>query len=262
MGGHPQHVCSRVGGRGRHRALRCHGVAVRARRRVRAVPDLPQRTLALRTAPRSHRSRLPAHVRRPDARSKDAAVTQHDRQMTWCLPVHHTRGNHEETNCGPWRATTPYAQLPESAGVRMTDPYRFNASSRRTTRGLLRARAVRATRRAQDQPLDVVRLSADRRAGAQRDRPTYAIASLAGGEGISRPPDPRAAASRVRRARSSRSPDERGDPGQIDAMKLRSSMTLFVRAAPGEPLFREALDRFFDGSRTRRPSGAFDAARG
>ena len=75
MGGHPQHVCSRVGGRGRHRALRCHGVAVRARRRVRAVPDLQQRTLALRTAPRSHRSRLPSHVRRPYARSKDAAVT-------------------------------------------------------------------------------------------------------------------------------------------------------------------------------------------
>src|SRR5215216_4349256 len=74
MGGHPHHVCSRVGGRGRHWALRCHDVAVRARRRLRVVPDLPQRILALRTAPRSDRSRLPAHVRRPDARSKDAAV--------------------------------------------------------------------------------------------------------------------------------------------------------------------------------------------
>jgi D-alanyl-D-alanine carboxypeptidase len=31
----------------------------------RAVPDLPQRTLAPRTAPRSNRSRLPAHIRRP-----------------------------------------------------------------------------------------------------------------------------------------------------------------------------------------------------
>ena len=46
-----------------------------ARRRVRAVPDLRQRALALRAAPGGHRSRLPAHVRRPDARSKDAAVT-------------------------------------------------------------------------------------------------------------------------------------------------------------------------------------------
>src|SRR6266566_5149423 len=43
-----------------------------ARRRVRAVPDLPQRTLALRTAPRSHQSRLPSYGRRPHARSKDA----------------------------------------------------------------------------------------------------------------------------------------------------------------------------------------------
>jgi serine-type D-Ala-D-Ala carboxypeptidase (penicillin-binding protein 5/6) len=38
---------------------------VQARRQVRAMPDLQQRTLALRTAPRSHRPRLPAHVRRP-----------------------------------------------------------------------------------------------------------------------------------------------------------------------------------------------------
>ena len=81
MGGHPEHVRSRVGRRGRHPALRRHGVAVRARRRVRAVPDLRQRTVALRAAPRSHRSRLPSHVRGPHARSKDA-VTQHDRHGT------------------------------------------------------------------------------------------------------------------------------------------------------------------------------------
>ena len=31
MGGHRGHVSSRVGGRDRHRALQCHGVAVRAR---------------------------------------------------------------------------------------------------------------------------------------------------------------------------------------------------------------------------------------
>ncbi len=30
-------------------------------------------------------------------------------------------------------------------------------------------------------------------------------------------------------------------------MKLRSSMTLFARAAPGEPLFAAVLDRYFDG---------------
>jgi uncharacterized protein (DUF1810 family) len=36
--------------------------------------------------------------------------------------------------------------------------------------------------------------------------------------------------------------------GSIDAMKLRSSMTLFGRAAPDEPLFAQVLDRFFDGT--------------
>ena len=35
--------------------------------------------------------------------------------------------------------------------------------------------------------------------------------------------------------------------GATDALKLRSSMTLFHRAASGDPLFREVLDRFFNG---------------
>jgi uncharacterized protein (DUF1810 family) len=35
--------------------------------------------------------------------------------------------------------------------------------------------------------------------------------------------------------------------GSIDAMKLRSSMTLFSRAQPEERLFSAVLDRFFDG---------------
>jgi uncharacterized protein (DUF1810 family) len=42
-----------------------------------------------------------------------------------------------------------------------------------------------------------------------------------------------------------------GDPvavmGGIDAIKLRSSMTLFLRAAPDEPLFRDVLDQYFGG---------------
>jgi uncharacterized protein (DUF1810 family) len=36
--------------------------------------------------------------------------------------------------------------------------------------------------------------------------------------------------------------------GSTDAQKLRSSMTLFLRAAPEEPAFQEVLDRYFDGS--------------
>lgn len=35
--------------------------------------------------------------------------------------------------------------------------------------------------------------------------------------------------------------------GTVDAMKLRSSMTLFARAEPDEPTFREVLERHFDG---------------
>lgn len=35
--------------------------------------------------------------------------------------------------------------------------------------------------------------------------------------------------------------------GPVDAMKLRSSMTLFARAAPEEPVFREVLDQYFGG---------------
>ncbi len=35
--------------------------------------------------------------------------------------------------------------------------------------------------------------------------------------------------------------------GQVDAMKLRSSMTLFQAVAPGDAVFGEVLDRFYDG---------------
>ncbi|HEY3523122.1 MAG TPA: DUF1810 domain-containing protein [Candidatus Limnocylindrales bacterium] len=43
--------------------------------------------------------------------------------------------------------------------------------------------------------------------------------------------------------------------GPIDAVKLRSSMTLFARAAPEEPLFGAVLDRFYGG----RPDPATEA---
>ncbi len=35
--------------------------------------------------------------------------------------------------------------------------------------------------------------------------------------------------------------------GGIDALKLRSSMTLFRHADPEEPVFRRVLDQYFDG---------------
>jgi uncharacterized protein (DUF1810 family) len=42
--------------------------------------------------------------------------------------------------------------------------------------------------------------------------------------------------------------------GSIDAIKLRSSMTLFARADPDEPVFGQVLDRFYAG----RPDRATD----
>jgi len=42
--------------------------------------------------------------------------------------------------------------------------------------------------------------------------------------------------------------------GSIDAQKLRSSMTLFLRADPTEPAFQQVLDHYFDG----RPDAATD----
>ncbi len=44
--------------------------------------------------------------------------------------------------------------------------------------------------------------------------------------------------------------------GEIDAVKLRSSMTLFARAAPEQPVFEQVLRRYFDGNAD--PAGWFD----
>lgn len=41
--------------------------------------------------------------------------------------------------------------------------------------------------------------------------------------------------------------DATGVLGHIDAVKLRSCLTLFMAAAPEEAVFREALDKFFGG---------------
>jgi len=43
--------------------------------------------------------------------------------------------------------------------------------------------------------------------------------------------------------------------GEIDAVKLRSSMTLFARAAPEQPFFEVVLERYFDGEAD--PAGWF-----
>ena len=43
--------------------------------------------------------------------------------------------------------------------------------------------------------------------------------------------------------------------GYPDDLKLRSSMTLFARAAPDEPVFTAVLDRYFDGEPDPRTLG-------
>jgi uncharacterized protein (DUF1810 family) len=39
--------------------------------------------------------------------------------------------------------------------------------------------------------------------------------------------------------------------GLVDGMKFRSSMTLFARAAPDVPLFKQCLDKYFGGEPDR-----------
>jgi uncharacterized protein (DUF1810 family) len=53
--------------------------------------------------------------------------------------------------------------------------------------------------------------------------------------------------------------------GVLDAQKLRSSMTLFRRAAPAEPVFSQVLSQYFDGvpdPATDRLLGVLQAASG
>jgi uncharacterized protein (DUF1810 family) len=49
--------------------------------------------------------------------------------------------------------------------------------------------------------------------------------------------------------------------GPVDAMKLRSSMTLFARAGPDEPLFALVLERFFGGVPDDRTGELLDRGR-
>lgn len=48
--------------------------------------------------------------------------------------------------------------------------------------------------------------------------------------------------------------------GAIDALKLRSSLTLFAEAAPEETIFAAALERWFPGKRDERTLGLLTQA--
>lgn len=77
---------------------------------------------------------------------------------------------------------------------------------------------------------------------------TYAIASLAEAKAyLEHPvlgPRLREVARIVAGARAETAEDIFGD---IDARKLHSSMTLFLRAEPTNELFQQVIDRYFDG---------------
>jgi uncharacterized protein (DUF1810 family) len=47
--------------------------------------------------------------------------------------------------------------------------------------------------------------------------------------------------------------------GSVDAMKARSSLTLFAAAEPGEPLFGRVLDRFYAGQPDRTTLAMLDS---
>ena len=47
--------------------------------------------------------------------------------------------------------------------------------------------------------------------------------------------------------------------GSVDAAKLRSSLTLFAEAAPGDPLFAAALERWFGGDKDEQTVEIFRA---
>src|SRR3954451_2068384 len=96
MGRLPGEVRAREGGSGRHPALQCRRVAVRARRRIRAVPDLRQRAVALRAASRGRRSWLSGDVRRPGARPKAAAMTSRPASRAGVKAITNTGVRHEQ----------------------------------------------------------------------------------------------------------------------------------------------------------------------
>jgi uncharacterized protein (DUF1810 family) len=90
---------------------------------------------------------------------------------------------------------------------------------------------------------------------------TYALASLAEAQAYLAHPvlGPRLLASaRLLAGLSGRSATEVF--GEVDAMKLRSSMTLFERAAPGDPLFGQVLDLLCDGVRDALTERLLDSA--
>ena len=93
--------------------------------------------------------------------------------------------------------------------------------------------------------------------GASAMSQTYAISSLAEARAYLAHPvlgaRLRACASELCQVRAASAEDVLGG---VDALKLRSSMTLFARAAPEERVFTQVLDRWFGGEADARTEEA------
>ncbi|VXB79816.1 hypothetical protein MICRO8M_60075 [Microbacterium sp. 8M] len=76
LGRHSGDLAAREGRGGRHRALRGRGLAAPPRCRVRAVPHIRQRAVALRAEPVGGRGRVSGDVPRPHRGSADAGVSR------------------------------------------------------------------------------------------------------------------------------------------------------------------------------------------
>jgi uncharacterized protein (DUF1810 family) len=131
----------------------------------------------------------------------------------------------------------------------MNDPYRLNRFLRAQDRGDTYAAAV-AELRAGRKVSHWMWFVFPQIAGLGRSpmAQEFAISSLA--EARAYLADPVLGARLIECARILRDLEGRSAQeilGGIDAMKLRSSMTLFARAAPDTPLFAEVLDKYFGG---------------
>ena len=132
--------------------------------------------------------------------------------------------------------------------------------------GTYEQRARRAAGRAQTRALDVVRAPPGRRAGPQPNRPEVCRVGPSRGACLPGPPRPRTPSRECARALDGLAEtDPRQVLGGIDAVKLRSSMTLFERAAGDDletaELFGRVLDHFFAGRRDDATLGILGAER-
>ena len=134
-------------------------------------------------------------------------------------------------------------------GMAKDDPYDLQRFVTAQDAGGTYQRALAELRAGpQDQPLDVVRLPADRGPRLQPGLAHLRDHSLAEAEAYLAHPVLGARLTECAGVLAGlRGRTAEQVFGEVDALKLCSSMTLFLRAAPGEPVFRQVLEQYFSG---------------